>query len=127
MEFSFKYYEILHYFEAEPAMVVMCAAFGIPLLMFALALPLYIFRKIGLDKTLKPFYSILYIPLAISWIIGFVLMMILLFTGVSGIRMVLIWSLLYLTYLAFGIFNRKAINRWIDDTGKNAINKKSSD
>lgn len=124
MEFSFKYYEILQYFESEPMMVVMFAAFGVPLFMFALSLPLYIFRKIGLDKTLKPFYSILYIPLAITWIIGFILMIILLMTGVSGIRMVIVWTLMYLTYLVFGIFNRKAINRWIDDTGKNAINKK---
>jgi len=118
MEFSFKYYEVLQFFDEKPMMVVMCVAFGMPLFLFALSLPLYIFRKIGLQQTLTPYYSLLYVPLLISWIIGFVFMAILLVVEVSGTRMVIIWILMYLTFLAFVIFNRKAVNRWLDETGK---------
>lgn len=113
MEFSFKLYHFLERLEANPQYMVMWASFGVPLLMLGLALPAFIARKSRLEKYSKPFFSILYISLIVSWITGFAVMMIFLFTGVSGIRMFVTWILLFITYFIFTIFNHNQINMWL--------------
>jgi hypothetical protein len=113
MEFSFKLYHFLEQLEANPQYMVMWASFGVPILMLGLALPAFIARKSGLEKYSKPFFSILYISLIVSWLTGFVVMMIFLFTGVSGIRMFITWILLFVTYFIFTIFNHNQINMWL--------------
>jgi hypothetical protein len=55
MEFSFKLYDFIQQIEATPHFMVMWAAFGVPALMLALALPFYILRKAGLYPYIKPF------------------------------------------------------------------------
>lgn len=118
MEFSFKLYDFLQMLEDNPQYMVMWSAFGVPLLMFALALPLYIFRKIGLQEQAKPFANVAYISLGITWIIGFITMMIMMFTDVSGIRMFLVWSLMFITYLAFTLFNYKMLIKGVGSLSK---------
>jgi hypothetical protein len=113
MEFSFKLYHFLEQLEANPQYMVLWASFGVPLLMLGLALPAFIARKSRLEKYSKPFFSILYISLIVSWLTGFVVMMIFLFTGVSGIRMFIVWILLFITYFIFTIFNHNQIDRWL--------------
>jgi hypothetical protein len=118
MEFSFKLFDFLQDVENKPEIMVMWAAFGIPVLMFALALPLYILRKLGLEESIKPAVSVVYLSLSITWILGFVTMMVLLFANVTGIRMFLVWSLMFLTYLIFCIFNRKQLMKGVDHITK---------
>jgi hypothetical protein len=113
MEFSFKLYHFLEQLDANPQYMVLWASFGVPLLMLGLALPAFIARKSRLEKYSKPFFSILYISLIVSWLTGFVVMMIFLFTGVSGIRMFIVWILLFITYFIFTIFNHNQIDRWL--------------
>jgi len=113
MEFSFKSYYFLQQIDANPQYMVMWAAFGVPLLMFALALPFFIFRKVGLEKFSKPLSTIVYSTLGITWITGFITMMILLFTEVTGIRMFLVWSLMFLTYLLFCIFYYRPLQKGV--------------
>ena len=123
MEFSFKLYDFIKEIEANRRYIVMWSAFGVPLLILALTLPLYILRKIGLYPYLKPFYSILYGSLLITWIIGFVAMMVLFFTEVSGIRMFMIYALIFITYIFFTIFNYKNLNTVIDEKSKSIKDK----
>ena len=123
MEFSFKLYDFIKAIEANRQYIVMWSAFGMPLLILALTLPLYIVRKIGLYPVLKPFYSILYCSLFITWIIGFVAMMVLFFTEVSGIRMFMIYVLILITYIFFTIFNYKKLNTVIDEKSKSMKDK----
>lgn len=118
MEFSFKLYDFIKEIEANRQYIVMWSAFGMPLFILALTLPLYIFRKIGLYPYLKPFYSVLYGSLLITWILGFITMMILFFTEVSGIRMFIVYVLIFISYLFFTIFNYKNLNKVIDDKSK---------
>jgi len=118
MEFSFKLYDFLQMLEDNPQYMVMWSAFGVPLLMFALALPLYIFRKIGLQEQAKPLANLAYISLGITWIIGFITMMIMMFTDVSGIRMFLVWSLMFITYLTFTLFNYKILIKGVGNLSK---------
>jgi len=120
MEFSFKFYEFLGAIEHEPEIMVIWAAFGVPAIMFALVLPLYILRKFGVEKSIKPVVNVVYLSLGISWILGFVTMIILLFSNVTGIRMFIIWALMFLTYLFFCIFNRRQLMKGVEH-----INKKS--
>lgn len=119
MEFSFNYYDFLQTLEANPEYMVMWAAFGVPVLMFALALPLFILRKIGLQEQSKPFANVAYLSLGITWILGFVTMMIMMFTNVSGIHLFIVWVLMFITYLAFTLFNYKRLMK-----GVTAISKK---
>ena len=118
MEFSFKAYQFLADIEANRHYMVLWAAFGVPLFMLALTLPFYILRKLGLYNFMKPFYSVIYLSLGISWILGFITLMVLYFSEVSGIRMFLIWGLMFLTYFVFCIFNRNMLNQWIDEISK---------
>ena len=115
MEFSFKAYQFLADIEANRHYMVLWAAFGVPLFMLALTLPFYILRKLGLYEFMKPFYSVIYLSLGISWILGFITLMVLYFSEVSGIRMFLIWILMFLTYFVFSVFNRNMLNRWVDE------------
>ena len=124
MEFSFKLYEFLSDIENKPEIMVIWAAFGVPALMFALALPLYITRKMGLEKTLKPVVNVTYLSLGISWLLGFVTMIILLFANVTGIRMFMIWVLMFLTYLFFCIFNRRQLMKGVEHITKKSKNSK---
>jgi hypothetical protein len=123
MEFSFKLYHFLEQLEANPQYMVMWASFGVPILMLGLALPAFIARKLRLEKYSKPFFSILYISLIVSWLTGFVVMMIFLFTGVSGIRMFITWILLFVTYFIFTIFNHNQIDRWLKQLTESKSNK----
>ena len=118
MEFSFKLYEFLQAVETNRHYMVMWAAFGVPLFMLVLTLPFYILRKLGLYNFMKPFYSVIYLSLGISWILGFITLMVLYFAYVSGIRMFLIWILMFLTYFVFCIFNRTMLNQWVDEISK---------
>ena len=119
MEFSFNYYDFLQTLDANPDYMVIWAAFGVPVLMFALVLPLFILRKIGLQEQSKPFANVAYLSLGITWIIGFITMIIMMFTNVGGIHLFLVWVLMFITYLAFTLFNYKRLMK-----GVTAINKK---
>ena len=120
MEFSFNLFGFLADIDSHPEYMVMWAAFGVPALMLALTLPLYIFRLLGLYPRLKPFYSVLYISLTITWILGFITTILLFFTKITGVRLLIIWVLMYATYLVFCIFNRNSINRGIETISKKA-------
>lgn len=124
MEFSFKLYDFMKDIDSNPQTVVMWAAFGVPLTMLTLTFPLFLFRKMGLYPALKPYYSVLYLSLGISWILGFITQMVLFFTEVSGIRMALIWIIMFFVYFTFCSFKRRQLNRWLDALSKAKIDKR---
>lgn len=123
MEFSFKLYDFIREIEVNRHYMVMWAAFGVPALMLALCLPLYIIRKIGLDKYLSGSYTVIFSSLGVTWILGFITMIILFFTEVSGIRMFMIWVLMFLTYLVFCAFNYKMLSKWLIELSKTDLKK----
>lgn len=118
MEFSFKLYDFLRELENNPQYMVMWSAFGVPALMFALGIPFFILRKIGLEKQAKAIANVVYMALFVSWILGFITMMIMMFTEVSGIRMFMVWSLLFITYFVFTIFNYKMLVKGLGNLSK---------
>ena len=118
MEWSFKYYSWIAALTREPHFMVMFAAFGVPLLMLAIVIPLYILRKLGFPKAAERMGGLIYPPIVITWILGFVVMIIFSFTGVDAIRMFLCWCVLLLCSFMFTLVNRKAISQWMKETGK---------
>ncbi|MGO3183381.1 MAG: hypothetical protein ACTIJ9_11170 [Aequorivita sp.] len=112
MELSFEYFELLKKVNEEPIFVVMWAAFGVPLtmLVFTLLSALIPFKKIK-TKLITVVLSIL----AITWLLGFVVTIILLFAEVSGIKLVFIWFALLISSTIFYAFNSAELSKWTDD------------
>ncbi|MNK01402.1 hypothetical protein D3C87_192000 [compost metagenome] len=123
MEFSFKLYDFIQQIETNRHYMVMWAAFGVPAFMFALCLPLFIIRKVGLDKYIKGSYTVIFSSLGITWILGFITMMILFSTEVSGIRMFMVWVVMFVTYLTFCAFNNKMLSKWLTEFSKTDLKK----
>lgn len=115
MEFSFEYFELFKIVNEQPMLVVMWAAFGVPLFMlvFTLLCALIPFKKIKI-KVLSVVLSIL----AITWIIGFAVSIILLFAEVSGIKLVFIWCTLLLTASIFYSFHAAEMEKLYDSFPK---------
>lgn len=121
MTLSFDYYPWLDRIIGEPALMAGWAAFGVPALMLLFALPAFILRKIGLSLP-DGFVRFFYTSSCLVWITGFIVMMILIFSGISGIRMLLVWCLMYCVYSMFCLLYHRPLKKWLDsqtaDKGK---------
>jgi hypothetical protein len=116
--FSFEYFAWLRLLNDNPPAMVAWAAFGVPLAMFASALPGYILRKMGLSIP-SSFMTVFYTSGTITWLTGFIVMMILLFSGIAAIRMLIIWCLMYLFYFMFCLFYHRPLKKWMDSITEN--------
>lgn len=112
--------ELIHYLDfinKEPALVMAWAAFGVPLLMALLAIPFGFLRKIGIPKT-DSAYGFICIILFFCWMIGFLSQMAFLFLGISGLKMLLLWVIMFFVYAVFVTLNYGYIRKWIDKNTK---------
>jgi hypothetical protein len=110
---QFEYYDWLRVLNEQPMFVTAWAAFGMPLALLACSMPGIVLRKIGLPLPDGMQY-VFYTAGAMTWLTGFVVMMILLFSEISGIRMLLIWCLIYLFYCLFCTFYHRPLRKWMD-------------
>ncbi|WP_461533168.1 hypothetical protein [Sinomicrobium sp.] len=108
-------YDIVHSIEENPAFMVIWAAFGVPITSFVISIILYQLTKKWTKQNALLTTTIAAL-IVVVWILGFVTQMILLFMGASGIQMLLIWIVMFLTYLIFTIFNQKSIYKFISDS-----------
>lgn len=120
MELPFNSIEIIQNIDREPGLLVAFAAFHPIALLLILLLPLWILKKTAL-YTPKETYGIFGVSVSIiiliGWILGFASQILLLFTGVSGLRMLLIYLSMYLCITAFVIFNAKSLQKkFLKDT-----------
>lgn len=128
MELPFNSIEIIQNIDREPGLLVAFAAFHPIALLLILLLPLWILKKTRL-YTPKENYGIfgasVSIIIIIGWLMGFASQILLLFTGVSGLRMLFIYLSMYLCITAFVIFNAKSLHKkFLKDTSNK--NKKNS-
>lgn len=112
MGFGFDLISILETIERQPVYVVFWAAFGMFFCTFVLFVPLMILRKLNKTAKIEKGIGLVVSILLLCWIIGFVTQMILFFSGVSGIKLFFIWMAMFLTYVVFGVFNKKMILKW---------------
>lgn len=120
MELPFNSIEIIQNIDREPSLLVAFAAFHPIALLLVLLLPLWILKKTGLytpRETYGIFGVSVSIIILIGWILGFASQILLLFTGVSGLRMLLIYLSMYLCITTFVIFNAKSLQKkFLKDT-----------
>lgn len=128
MELPFSSFEIIQHIDREPGILVAFAAFHPIALLLISLLPLWILKKTEI-YTPKETYGIfgvsVTIIIIIGWLMGFASQILLLFTGVTGLRMLMIYFSMYLCITAFVIFNAKSLQKkFLKDMS--AKNKKGS-
>ncbi|WP_346881898.1 hypothetical protein [uncultured Algibacter sp.] len=113
MELNSSISEFLHLLSQKPAYVVLGAAFGVPLFMFVYAMIIArIYKGAVFASVLN---TIIFTTLGIVWIIGFILTIVLLFTGISGLKLFLIWLSLLVFITIFIIVNFTSVNKFLDE------------
>ncbi|HEX9601253.1 MAG TPA: hypothetical protein VF985_07185 [Mariniflexile sp.] len=112
MGFSFDVVSILETIEQQPVYMVFWAAFGVFFSLLALFFPFMILKKINRMAKMENSVGLIVSIVLLCWIIGFITQIILFFSGVSGIKLFFIWIAMFLTYMVFGVFNKKMILKW---------------
>lgn len=113
MELNSSISEFLHLLSQKPAYVVLGAAFGVPLFMFVYAMTIArIYKGAVFASVLN---TIIFTTLGLVWIIGFILTIVLLFTGISGLKLFLIWLSLLVFITIFIIVNFTSVNKFLDE------------
>lgn len=113
MVLNFNLIDIAYLVESNPASMVIWAAFGMPFTVLIVAMLLAALRKAKIRTAFTTDTQLLLISLiSITWIMGFVTQIIMLFIGVSGLRMMIIWIIMVICYFGFLMFNKKMFLKW---------------
>ncbi|MBV6881627.1 hypothetical protein NG800_016885 [Epilithonimonas ginsengisoli] len=116
MELPFNIIDILRTIEAEPGFLVAFAAFH-PFAIMVLAIPLWIFRKMGVYKPAEELgmfgFSVVVIFM-LGWLLGFVSQILMMFMGIPGLKMLMIYLSMYLCITAFVIVNAYGMKKWYE-------------
>ena len=114
LSFNYSFIDLAKMVEDNPISMVMWSAFGVPFTVFIVSMLLKILRTLHIRKAFKEDTLLLLLSLVtITWIMGFITQMIMIFTQVSGLRMMLIWIIMVLCYTGFLLFNRKMVLKWV--------------
>lgn len=113
MELHFNFIDLLRHIHDEPGILVAFAAFH-PFALLLLTIPLWILKKVGLYKPVQTLgifgFSVVCIMMG-GWLIGFVSQMLMMFMGVPGIKMLLIYIAMYLCITAFVMVNAAGLKK----------------
>ncbi|MDP9955962.1 hypothetical protein J2X97_001599 [Epilithonimonas hungarica] len=116
MELPFNMIDILRNIEAEPGVLVAFAAFH-PFALVILIIPLWILKKIGVYKPIESlgiFGFSMTVIFMVGWLMGFVSQILLMFMGVSGLKMLMVYFSMYLCITAFVIVNAAGLRKKFD-------------
>lgn len=122
MELSFELIDYLNNINQNPEYVVLWAAFGVPALLAVLAIPFGMLRKIGIQQA-SSIYAFVAAILLCNWLVGFVSQMAFMILGVPGIKMLLLWLIMFFVYSIFIGMNYVYIKKWVNEVTKNKIKK----
>lgn len=113
MELPSEIISILQNINREPGVLVAFAAFH-PLALFFLSIPLWILKKIGIYKPKENLglfgFSVATI-FSVGWLLGFVSQILLVFMGIPGLKMLMIYLSMYLCITAFVAFNAMSLKK----------------
>ena len=116
MESTFNIIEIIRHIESEPGILVAFAAFH-PFALLLLTIPLWIIKKVGIYKPsgdLGIFGFAVVCIMTVGWLMGFVSQILLMFMGISGLKMLLIYFAMYLCITAFVSTNAAGLRKKFD-------------
>jgi ABC-type spermidine/putrescine transport system permease subunit II len=111
MELSFEYSEYIKKIDSNPELILLWAGLGVPLLMVILAIPIGILRKIGMHNFIPRINTTLYGSLLLTWLLGSLVILLFYFLGISGLRLALIWIVLFLGYFLFCLLNGLSLRK----------------
>lgn len=113
MELPFNIIDILRAVESEPGYLVAFAAFH-PFALMLLLIPLWIFKKAGVyspAQELGIFGFSVVVIMMVGWLFGFASQILLMFMGVAGLKMLMIYFAMYLCITAFVIVNANGLKK----------------
>ncbi len=116
MELPFSFIDILRHIESEPGVLVAFSAFH-PFALLLLTIPLWLFKKLGIYKpaeTLGIFGFSMVVIMMVGWLLCFVSQILLMFMGVEGMKMLLIYISMYFCITGFVIVNAKGLQKQFD-------------
>ena len=116
MALPFNFIDILRHIESEPGVLVAFSAFH-PFALLLLTIPLWLFKKLGIYKpaeTLGIFGFSMVVIMMVGWLMGFVSQILLMFMGVEGMKMLLIYISMYFCITGFVIVNAKGLQKQFD-------------
>ncbi|MDR2916721.1 MAG: hypothetical protein LBV74_18150 [Tannerella sp.] len=126
MEFCFEMPDWLEPFMENPMFIVAWAAFGMPLFMMALLFVVHWIFGIVSSELRENILIILATALIITWLAGFILMILMLFGGVHPVKMIICWILLLTVALIFCSVENQLIRKWINNMSEKPFGRKKS-
>ncbi|AHG22923.1 hypothetical protein Z042_19380 [Chania multitudinisentens RB-25] len=102
MELPIELFGFMRFIENEPAMMAFVASFGVLIAAFFVAL----FIRLPLLKT---FFGIIAGGLALALFPGFIVCMIFVFSGISGMHIFFSWGVIVISSILFVLFNHQRI------------------
>jgi hypothetical protein len=115
MEIGLNFSYWLQNLDANAQMLIFFAAFGIPVIMLLLALFQKLFGWIGLKAIVSKSFSIIYMALTITWLIGFVFSIFLFFAGAPGIKIILILIVIFICMFIFTLTHYPYLNKFMKE------------
>lgn len=112
MELNSSVLDIIQYIETKPAIVLIWATLGMCILAFVLLIPLAIIKKTGIGKHFVNTFTLVIGVVLLSLIIGFITQLFLFLADVSGLKMLIIWVVMFCTNLIFVFTHQKPILKW---------------
>lgn len=109
---NFDFIHLLEIVEDKAVLMIFWAAFGMFFSMLILFIPFMILKKLNKKVKMRNSLGFFTSIFLLCWIVGFVTQIILFFSGVSGIKLFFIWLAMLLTYVVFGLVNKKMILKW---------------
>lgn len=122
MEFSFEYFGWLKQLNEEPFLLIFISLFGSLLFLLGIAIVRWLLGLIGLKFIANwKFLNSFMISFGITGFFGGFLILILVFlleasnSDMSGVRLILIWIMLFICVFIFYLTNRVTLEKWFDD------------
>lgn len=110
MELNSDIVRLLRNIEEAPMIMVFFSAFGVILYLVLLAIIIGPIQKMFKIEN-APLINAYFYATGITWILGFIIEMLLFFMGVSGLQLVLIWLTLHIICVFFCIFNYSSLHQ----------------
>ncbi len=114
MEFNSSMVNLIQEINDDPAIMILLT-FGVILCLFLLVGILIVIQKLGLGNYFglgnysANTFTVFFVVIFFSCWLGFITQLLLLSSGVSGLRMFFIWIVMFMTYLVFAFLNKKMI------------------
>lgn len=114
MEFSSSYIGVFDALVADRGQLLAFFTFGVMGMAFILFLLVALVKRLGAPSFIINAFLILGITLLVCLFMGLLFQTMLFFSGVSGLKMTLIWIAMFLLCLSFFTYNFSVINRKIE-------------